>query len=103
MYAVLYRLVERRESEVSKGKPDICILSWLGLFSIASLGSIYVNTVFSNFAYMFAVVSSVGSQTAVKGDKGNLLVEFPDKDRDCKKICIHFSPYKVYYCHYHKG
>ena len=38
--------------------------------------------------------SSAGSQ-AVARDKGSLHIEFPDKDRDCKKIAVHFTPQKV--------
>ena len=37
---------------------------------------------------------SAGSQAAAR-DKGSLHIEFPDKDRDCKKITVHFTPQKV--------
>lgn len=40
-------------------------------------------------------MSSTGSQAAVRADKGNVRIEFPDKDKDCRKISIHFSPYQV--------
>ena len=37
---------------------------------------------------------SAGSQAAAR-DKGSLHIEFPDKDRDCKKITVQFTPQKV--------
>ena len=52
------------------------------------------------YMYMYVHVytelsgSSAGSQAAAR-DKGSLHIEFPDKDRDCKKIAVHFTPQKV--------
>ncbi|CAI8020879.1 Kinesin-like protein KIN-14N [Geodia barretti] len=39
--------------------------------------------------------TSVGSQPVIKGDRGSFLIEFPDKEKECRKISIHFSPHKV--------
>jgi kinesin family protein C1 len=39
--------------------------------------------------------TSVGSQAVIKGDKGSFLIEFPDEEKECRKISIHFSPHKV--------
>ena len=39
-----------------------------------------------------------GSQTAVKADRGNLHIEYPDKEGDCRKISIQFFPYQVKCC-----
>lgn len=42
--------------------------------------------------------TDTGSQTAVKADQGNLHIEYPDKEGDCRKISIHFFPYQVKCC-----
>ena len=43
-------------------------------------------------------MNSSVSQGPVRGDKGSLHIDFPDKDRDGKKVTLHFSPAKVSYC-----